>query len=785
MSTTNQERLYELLPAIYRIRDAEKGDYALRALMALIEDEVDAIEEDIDGLYENWFIETCEPWVIPYIGDLLGVRGLHRVREKTRVFNQRAYVANTLAFRRRKGTAAMLEQLARDVTGHPARVVEFFQHLITTQYLNHLRPTHYTTPDLRRTDALDLLGTPFDTIPRTGEVRRITGERGRYNIPNIGIFLWRLQAYPLEEAAARRVRDGSYTFNAFGLDVPLFNVPETEEEITHIAEEINVPGMLRRRALYDELEAYREGGDEEALAWFEPVSPAFEIFVRRAPEETAYEQVELENILICNLDNPDGGPWRRPEAAPPDGNGFRPMRAMVDPKLGRISFPEETEPVDVQVSYAYGFSDDLGGGPYDREESVRDTLEAVLDLDAFADFEDYVDWQVGVSQHHAGEDDVFGTLTEAVQAWNAQPAGTFGVILMMDNGTYEENIDGEDRLLIPEGSTLLILAADWPLITYDDAPSERIVGQWDATECRPHLFGDLSVRGTASSGSSNQGRLLLNGLAIEGELRVLVGNLGQLRLSHCTLIADQTSVEMRPSVLEINPSEVTGQQNTRLAVIVEDSICGPINLPTTVPSLYIKRSLLDMEPCESWPEELIGDELTETVIYAPGTDVEIEASTILGRTRCDRLEADDTLFVGEVNVEQRQVGCVRFSYVPPGSRTPRRYRCEPESESRAQIEQAEKEARDEDLTLSEEEQDAIRAQVEAWMKPRFHSTTFGDPAYAQLRRTTPVEIRTGAEGGLEMGGFNNLQLPKREENLRASLDEYLRFGLEAGLFYVT
>ena len=54
--------------------------------------------------------------------------------------SQRAQVANTLAYRRRKGTAAVLEQLARDVTGWNASVVEFFQLLATTQYMNHLRP---------------------------------------------------------------------------------------------------------------------------------------------------------------------------------------------------------------------------------------------------------------------------------------------------------------------------------------------------------------------------------------------------------------------------------------------------------------------------------------------------------------------------------------------------------------------------------------------------------------------------------------------------------------------
>jgi hypothetical protein len=36
-----------------------------------------------------------------------------------------------------------------------------------------------------------------------------------------------------------------------------------------------------------------------------------------------------------------------------------------------------------------------------------------------------------------------------------------------------------------------------------------------------------------------------------------------------------------------------------------------------------------------------------------------------------------------------------------------------------------------------------------------------------------------------MGAFHDLYQPQRERNLRVRLDEYLRFGLEAGVFYET
>ena len=62
--------LYGLLPAVYRIRDAREG-YRLKALLDLISDQTEIIKRDIDGLWDDLFIETCQDWVIPYIADLV------------------------------------------------------------------------------------------------------------------------------------------------------------------------------------------------------------------------------------------------------------------------------------------------------------------------------------------------------------------------------------------------------------------------------------------------------------------------------------------------------------------------------------------------------------------------------------------------------------------------------------------------------------------------------------------------------------------------------------------
>ena len=182
------DRLYELLPAIHRIRDQEQGG-PLRALLSVIADQATILEEDLAQLYDDQFIETCAPWVVPYIGDLIGITGLSGTR--TGIITPRAEVAHTIGYRRRKGTAAVLEQLARDVTSWPARAVEFFQILATTQYMNHLRPENKSFVNVRDANRLAYLGSAFEhlngseDLTHTVDVRRIASGRGRYNIPNV------------------------------------------------------------------------------------------------------------------------------------------------------------------------------------------------------------------------------------------------------------------------------------------------------------------------------------------------------------------------------------------------------------------------------------------------------------------------------------------------------------------------------------------------------------------------------------------------------------------------
>ncbi len=818
MNTPAKERLYNQLPAVYRIRDKKEGE-PLRALLAVIETELGAIEKDIDGLYNNWFIETCEDWVVPYIGDLLGVQNLHNIGSGV---SQRAYVANTLGYRRRKGTPAVIEQLAWDVTGWHARVVEFFKLLATLQNMNHIR-SDCTTIDLHNADGLELLGSPFESAAHTIDVRRIEKNGGRYNIPNIGIFLWRLKSYFIKRSTARKVNstsDGNYilfTFSPPGNDTPLFNQPQTEKDITHLAEEMNVPGLLRRRALSEDLKKYRESiktSEAKPDSVYFGDKPVFSVFA---------DGLELrpEFLMICDLGN-WGLEWKPPEIK--EFQNFKrydnteyEMQVAVDPVLGRLVFLTMPQPARVEVSYSYGFSGDIGGGPYGRELD-RELLVAGRDKNI---------WKKNVSQQDGktlGDaladwaksrvylftwDEIPGNDNEKLIEFLKQKFGIYWVAtakiendgktikvsteknsltlklndeetkvdLQIDDGRTDEFIvkTEDDKLNIYSKANAVITITDNSTyevkdITLELQDDERLVIQANNGK-RPMLRFINEAKNVTnlnmSGGNGLKAQLVLNGLLIEGGIYIDKNSLGLLKVEHCTFVPGIDFDNRQPSV---NVAEGNGS----LKVEIDHSITGFLCLPSEIESLRVLDSIIDTFQRRQYA---IADE-----VGGAGPPATIERSTVFGKVYVKELtRTSNVIFNNEVTVERQQHDCVRYSFIPDGSRTPRRYRCQPDLEIAKEIEDEEKA---ENMTPDKSKLESIRKKVHSWLVPAYSSRNYGNPGYGQLHINCPEQIRTGAEDGSEMGAFHHLMQPQRKANLRAVLDEYLRFGLKAEIFYV-
>ncbi|MFP5261564.1 MAG: hypothetical protein ACLGJB_06620 [Blastocatellia bacterium] len=751
------EKLYARLPAVYRTRDTglagqmglllneseetelqnllalgsklgdeeavrrqellEKSRQArgpLKALLSVLAEQVAVLEEDLDQLYDDLFIETCAEWVVPYIGDLVGARGLFVFANAP--FSQRAQAANTLAYRRRKGTAAVLEQLARDATAWNASVVEYFQLLATTQYMNHVRPENLSVASLRNSGTLEFINTPFDKVTRTADVRRIESRRGKYNIPNVGIFLWRIGSYPVTNAPAYKLDDHRYLFDALGKDAPLYNQPETEDQITHLAETINVPMPISRRALNRNFGTYYGvDANGEVKSILLKVNGKNVIADQASPPIASPPLAELyDQISVCDLSD------LKDSSGNITGWAHRPSNSIaIDPVLGRIAFPEAAPPpAGVRVIYHYGFSAEMGGGEYGRATTFVGGLQPVVKVPS-----DRVTIQDALDQ------------------------------LTSSGGVVE--IEGNDYFV--ETPSIIVAAG---------APRGNQIELRAADERRPIIVpaGEMLVFGGDNSEVTLNG-LLISGGSLHVPFKDSGGNenkLRLLRLRHCTFVPGPANAIQGVPARPASPSLFIEAPNT--IVEIEQCIVGSISAVDGA-IVRISNSIIDATD----ETGVAYADLVSSADGSPsrGAPLKVENSTIIGKVFTLMMElASNTIFLSSlkqndswpapVRAERLQQGCTRFSFVPPGSQLPRLYNCQPASV-----------------------EDAAR------VRPVFTSLRYGDAGYCQLSPRCAVEITRGADDQAEMGAFHDLYQPQREDNIRAGLDEYLRFGLEAGIFYAS
>lgn len=757
MSTTNPDprldRLYQLLPVIHRMRDADQ-QYALRGLLQVIAEQVNVVEDDIAQLYENFFIGTADDWVVPYLGDLIGYRPVAKAgpagddatlesRALNRVLIPRREVANTLRYRRRKGSLALLELLARDVADWPARAVEFYRLLGWNQNLNHQHPHRARTADLRRMDDLDLLNGPFDRLAHTVEVRRIDSHRrrGRWNIPSVGVFAWRLKSFSVTGTPAccvEKAGSGRYTFSVLGNDAPLFINPRPEPCPTHIAQELNVPATIRRLAFAHHTADYYGAG--KSLA----------IYVDGWGDYDSDTPIPASAIVPADLTD-----WHYV----PVGN-----TVAVDPVLGRFAFPPENPPrKTVRVNYHYGFSAPIGSGEYARpvlNPSPRPNAE-----DAAGPPTEPVFYRVGQGQ--------LERLNDALDQWQQEnPADA--VIEICDSGVYSEQIE----ITLPADHTLQIRAANRvrPVIRLIDWQTDRS----DA----------FAV--TMAPGS----RLTLDGLLITGRPLQITGpspEAAQARapicgsrivIRHCTLVPGWSlDCDCQPNQ-DAEPSIELFEVRARLRI--EHSIVGSIqvheNEVSTDPlPVCISDSILDgtspdreaLGAAAVGPKRDRSGAAQPTVAHALLT---IRRCTVFGIINVHAIElAENCIFTNCLNVARRQLGCMRFCSVPSGCRTPRRYHCQPDL-----VIQAVKEA-----VADPAERERLAANEELRVEPQFTSVRYGHPGYAQLGCHCAEEIKRGADDDSEMGVFHDLFQPQREANLIARLEEFTPAGMDVGLLFVT
>jgi hypothetical protein len=535
----------------------------------------------------------------------------------------RPYVANTLGYRRRKGTVSVLEQLAQDTTGWPGRAVEFFQLLATTQHLNHIRSIDLRTPDLRDTNALELLDGPFETAMHFAEVRRIPS--GKYNIANVGIFLWRLLAIYVDRAPAipmTAAGPGRYVFSQVGRDAPLFNPSRTDLEHGRVGE-ADVPGPLRPRALFDETEAAR-------ASLVAGANPSWVYLARSRPSLRIYDdagEIPPERIQFCDLSQwatlPPAKSFDVPD--PPNPPVHNTTRVAVDPRLGRVAIVSGSVPKALLVSYSFGFPAPLGGGSYPRPDPAPDPDLTPIAVIA-ADRTQLVD----------------GALALALGNW-VTAGSPHAIITIGDNAIYDV-----PDVALPAAGKLIIRAADGfrPIL-------------------RPRTTWNLTLAENAA--------LQLDGLVISGaEISVTTlepaGSAADhtLSLANCTLVPglelDETGAPLTPAGSSL--AVATGSAGP-LKLTIDHSITGRLDLRAAPTALTLTDSIVD------------GCGTSDPAIWQAG-DLMIDRTTVFGGTTARSVEASNVIFDSPAIVERTQVGCVRFSFIASGSQVPKRYMCQPD-----------------------------------------------------------------------------------------------------------
>lgn len=713
----NPDRLYELIPVVYRLRDAERG-YPLKALLRVIAEQVNVVEEDIAVLYGNWFIETCRDWVVPYIGGLVAYHPVHDAGEPTagrtaaadvrnRILFPRREVARTVRYRRRKGTLRALEAIAIATSGWPARAVEIYRALGVTQNISYLNPARGRVVDLRDGDALDQLNGAFNEAARGIDVRN-----GGWNLPDVRVFVWRLKSFRVTKTAASHLGAGSpngYLFNPLGINTALFTRPQPTSGALG---PLNVPMPITRRIL-EAFEVDESAGAQSGVPFFYGKGKSFEIFVGEQKQP-----VPADQIVSADLSD-----W-----------SYRPLpnQVAVDPQLGRIVFhPTQSRKHGVWVSYSYGAVGEIGGGQYHR------------DLTQPADAAMYLVGERAPTHRR---------IQDALAQWRTErPAAA--VIEIIDSGVYVEPIG----ITLEANQQLILRAHDGtrPVIRLD----------WQSD-----YLDNLAVSGEPGSWFS------LDGIVVTGRGMQIDGSPAGVVIRHATLVPGWgLECDCEPK----RPGEPSIQVNGNPGCLrIEHSITGAIE---------VNRDQAQTDPLRI----RIGDSIVDATsvergaIGAPGTlcahaVVEIVRSTVFGRIEIRAIElAENSLLMGSSYVCRRQQGCVRFCYVTPGSRTPRRFECQPDLVDAAVA------ARFAKGGLTPGERDVLIDRERLRVQPEFASTRYGHQAYAQVTDTCAAEIVRGAEDESEMGAYHDLFRPQRAANLDARLTEFTPSEFAATVAYVT
>jgi hypothetical protein len=841
-------KLWNLLPAIYRTLDTPTFNAVgpLRELVNRIGVQAAILRRSIDRLWEDQSIESCDDWVIPYIGALVATNLVASLDAR----GQRLDVAKTIYYRRRKGTVAVLEEIAADITGWDAKIVEFFRRLgrtrhnfdppiaepgstpsddLTLQLAEGLAGnwTHSQIggwADLRNSYGASQAQSPFSVIKasqpasafdeyfHTADFRAGSGRSGWYNIANLGVFLWRLPSFGVNQTvpvSGSGAQSNCYTFDPTGRRIPLFAASTRPLGDTWVApQEWQLPTPIRTPLLQACLDnpqpppLYAQIGSDGVT--LEPNSLG--IFTLPG---SFYELIDVSGITAF-----------------PEEPGTA-HEIMVFPETGVFEVLDPPLNGPITVRYYYGFSAPMGAGPYDRRiigQTPNPTPQPQINvagggpaLSVLSSIPPTGTVSVNDSLTYNLPPDIPGVTQFTLIAQNPSrpvirltpsppPDATEWVISGLANSSLVIEgilLSGGDLVLRGSFSTVTLTcctldpgnstepfpvsggspfaaAVDGRLLTPTRLWIEAEIQQLTIDRC---ILGPIRTR----SGGQLENLTMTNSivqaiptttssLLTAADIKDPASLAARLQNAHDGL-SSFLSAELSPATQALLAA-YTGPATPSLALV--EAIVSDLNNVISGPLIYQPAffTLVNLTPAvmqqiaanpsgaalESLNRILL--ELAYPVDLADltlGFDnglADLSDSTLLGPAYVHQLEASECILDDVTIVENAQQGCVRFSAWSTGSVVPRQYQS-------VQI---------------------------APGSPLFVSRSFGQPGYAQLLDGVDDEIVSaaagatisqGAQNGAEMGAFASQKNPIKERSILIKYQEYMPLGLNPVLIHVT
>lgn len=800
-------RLWNLLPPVYRSLDAGPTPGApgpLQELCNRIGGQAAVVRRSIDRMGENQSIETCDDWVIPYIGDLLATRLVSCLDAAA----QRIDVAKTIYYRRRAGTVGVLEELAADIASRDARVVEFFRRLGRTRHqfdpplsyrienqisgpvgftdgllerMEGLFGAYSNTPaggfaDLRNAYAASNTGSAFDEYAYTADLRAGGQTLGHFNIHNLGVFIWWEQAFPI--SAATPVSDSAgtcFTFDPTGRDIPLFAYSQ----------------RIGQAATWGE-------------HWVSPDEWTLSVPIREILWKTLLPQPPA---AFNELYPADFAPQSLSVGLLAGGTGAPvPLSDLsIHPHRGRFSFTSNTPSASaaLAVCYNFGLLSEIGAGSYDNAILSELTLPTP-------------------TVHIAGGNSAVPTLDTVLGAVTA------GVTIQIDDSqTYA---GPTQSLTVANGTTVALCAASdqRPVFRWTGANDTWTITGNAASSIAPTVLvlegillqgANIILQGSFDSvylrmmtldpGTSGPSPLTaaaifttaIDGLALAPASLLIEGSVTNLYLERCIVGPIRTvnggvieQLTATDSILQSIPTHLvatTGTLNSptvfdyvsladslkyqtnalaKTAVTGSATLSGDLATYTAGEAVSaalqtaILAAIQQFTPAQAetaWPLALADLALG----FAEGA-VSLSRCTVLGPTYTHQLAASESILDDLAVVEDAQAGCVRFSAFASGSNLHQPYRC-------------------------------VQVVPHA---PLFESRSFGQPDYAQLlsdadawilapgqgsnacscgancAESAAATILEGAQNGSEMGVYCLERIPLKRRGLALKYEEYSPIG---------